>query len=79
MAREAESLAQFFQRRRAVMCRRRFLNAHHEKARDYGQIAQAVQQETPALADHRHQSSGNCRACHARAVEHRGVQGNGIQ
>ena len=47
---------------------------HQQQARDHGNVADAVGEKTPALADPRDQHTGDGRADHARAVEHGGVQ-----
>jgi len=44
---------------------------HHQQPRDDRDVAEAVQQEAPALADRRHEHAGDRRPDDARAVHHR--------
>ena len=50
---------------------------HHE-ADDHGDIAHAVREKAPALADGGHQNARDRRAHDARAVEHRRVERDGV-
>ena len=56
----------------------RRLHAHQQQADDHRDIADAVGEEAPALADGRHQNAGDRRAHHSRGVEHGGIQRDGV-
>ena len=51
---------------------------HHEQPGDDGEIAHAVQKETPAFADDRDEMPGDRRTDDARAVDHRGIERDGV-
>ena len=51
---------------------------HRSQAENHGEKAETVDQETGAFADHRQQQSGNGRPHHARGVEYRRIEGDGV-
>ena len=53
-------------------------HAHHQQAGDHGDVAGAVGEEAPALADDGYQQAGNGRTDNARRVEHGRVQRDGV-
>src|ERR1700676_162261 len=56
----------------------RALHSHHQQSDDYGDVAHAIGEETPAFSDLRDQNSSNGRTDDAGAVEHGRVQGDGV-
>ncbi len=53
-------------------------DGHEQQAGNHGDIARAVGEEAPAFADGRHGHAGDGRAEDAGAIEHGGIQGDGI-
>ena len=51
---------------------------HEHQADDHGDVADAVDKEAPAFADRRHRDARYRGSDHARGVEHRRVEGNGV-
>ena len=50
------------------------LDVHHQKRTDHREVADRVQEKTPALAERRHHESGDRRPDDACAIQHRGVE-----
>ena len=53
-------------------------DSHHEKRRDDGEVAEAVEKKAPALTDGGDQESGDCGTDEASAVGHGRVDGDGV-
>ena len=53
-------------------------HVHQQQSRNHREIADPVGEEAPALADRIDQHARHGRPDHAGAVEHRGVQGDGV-
>ena len=51
---------------------------HHEQRRDYGQVADSIDEETPSFTDRCDHNTRDSRADQSRAIHHRGVDGDGI-
>ena len=75
---EAEAFDDMFVRRSILGGSAQRFEFHHQQADDDGDIADGVGKEAPAFADARHQNSGDGRADDAGAVEHRGIERDGV-
>ncbi len=54
------------------------LDAHQQQGCDHGEVADAVDQETPALADRADHQAGDGRPDQPRTVGHRGIDRDGV-
>ncbi len=54
------------------------VHAHQRQADDHGDVADRIGGKAPAFSNFRHQNSGDGWADDARAIEHRGIQRDGV-
>ena len=75
---EAKTLGDVLERRGDDVGAHEWSEAHHQQPGDYGDVAHRVREKAPALADPGDQHARDSWADHSRAVEHRGIQRDGV-